>query len=109
MSQASGMKSGGSTRRKTVKRRASYSRTVRGIAPSRVAQGNWNIFGLVHGGKEGKQWQKAKDAVTTAQTHIQSEVQKMKQFYVVQIMKKGKLSSDDKSRLINQIRGMTFR
>jgi len=103
MSQASGMRSGGSARRrvhKPVRRR---------VAPSRVAQGNWNLFGLVHGGKEGKQWQRAKDAVTTAQTHIQSEVQKLKQAYIISIMKKGKLSSDDKSRLINQIRGMTFR
>jgi len=103
MSQASGMRSGGSARRrvhKPVRRR---------VAPSRVAQGNWNLFGLVHGGKEGKQWQRAKDVVTTAQTHIQSEVQKLKQAYIISIMKKGKLSSDDKSRLINQIRGMTFR
>jgi hypothetical protein len=101
MLKASGMRSGGSSRRK--------AKPVRRRVPARAAQGNWNLFGLVHGGKEGRQWQKAKDAVTTAQTHIQSEVQKLKQAYIIAIMKKGKLSADDKTRLINQIRGMTFR
>jgi len=103
MSQASGMRSGGSARRrvhKPIRRRS---------APARVAQGNWNLFGLVHGGKEGKQWQTAKNLVTTAQTHIQTEVSKFKQMYIGAILKKGKLSSDDKSRLINQIRAMTFK
>jgi hypothetical protein len=101
MIKASGMRSGGSSRRRVHK---PVRRAVR-----RVAQGNWNLFGLVHGGKEGKQWQKANDAVTTAQTHIQSTVQKMKQDYIIVIMKKGKLSANDKAKLVAQIRGMTFR
>jgi hypothetical protein len=101
MIKASGMRSGGSSRRK--------AKPVRRRVPARAAQGNWNLFGLVHGGKEGKQWQTANNAVTTAQTHIQSTVQKMKQDYIIVIMKKGKLSANDKSRLVNQIRGMTFK
>jgi hypothetical protein len=103
MIKASGMRSGGSSRRKV------HKPVRRAAARPRAAQGNWNLFGLVHGGKEGKQWQTAKNLVTTAQTHIQTEVSKFKQMYIAAILKKGKLSSDDKLRLISQIRAMTFR
>jgi hypothetical protein len=70
MLKASGMRSGGSSRRKAkpIKRKVMAKR----VAAPRAVDGNWNVFGLVHGGKEGKAWQKGKMVVEYTRNQLKN-------------------------------------
>lgn len=72
MIKASGMRSGGSSRhnvhKTTVRKKVARKRAT----SPRVADGNWNIFGLVHGGKEGKAWQKGKMIVDYTRNQLKN-------------------------------------
>lgn len=64
----------------------------------KVKKGKWSVFG-VHGGKEGKSWQKAKRNVAIATV----QVEKIKGKYIDKVDRLRSLKEGDKRKLIRQI------
>jgi hypothetical protein len=84
-----------------IKKRV-VKRTVRKTT-TRAKAGRWSILGLVHGGKEGKQWSRAKRITSEATASLKVARHGIKVQAMQKIAKMGKLSKDDKMRLINEI------
>ena len=61
-------------------------------------KGNWSVLGI-HGGVEGKQWQKGKRIVSRAKVQTRTVKSKAQ----TKILKLGKLNADDKRRLLREI------
>jgi hypothetical protein len=64
----------------------------------RVKKGRWSVLGI-HGGVEGKQWQKGKRIVSRAKVQTRTVKSKAQ----TKILKLGKLKADDKRRLLREI------
>ena len=82
-------------KKRVVKRTASKT--------THTKKGNWAIFGLVHGGKEGRQWARAKAITSGAAAQLKVAKHGIKVQAMSKIAKMGKLSKDDKMKLINEI------
>jgi hypothetical protein len=78
-------------------------RIVKRTVKTRAKTGRWSILGLVHGGKEGKQWTRAKRITSEAAAQLKVAKHGIKVQAMSKIAKMGKLSKDDKMRLINEI------
>ncbi len=64
----------------------------------RVKKGKWSVLGI-HGGAEGKQWQKGKRIVSRAKTQTRVIKNKAQS----KVLKLGKLNANDKRRLLKEI------
>ena len=78
-----------------------FKKLVLGNA-GRKKVGKWAILGI-HGGEEGKDWQKGKSAVAKAQGELGQSYHKIKAKYVGKVQRLQHLNGKDKQKLINQI------